>query len=148
MNLDLLPRNYRAVIKAANRLAISENWPLKIPGKFTVEATLGYINHLHKKAREGKLDEVASIKSYISAMEYGYLQNGIKWKVLNDIKVKFALRKLKRDKTIPQTLPKQDYEFTFTDLETLCSRLDPSKLEGVIVGALATTLFWALGRIY
>jgi hypothetical protein len=146
LNIHSLPKNYSEVVKAATRLAVDRNWHLEDSGEFTLEATLAYIEHMQNKARSGKV-KVATIKSYLSAIEYGHLHNGIKWKARTHHKVRFAIRQLKKDKKIPQQIPTQDYEFKFCDLEELCSRLDSSKREDVIVGALATCLFWALGRV-
>jgi hypothetical protein len=43
---------------------------------------------------------------------------------------------------------KQDYAVTLVDLELFCATLDPSKHSDLVAGALATTLFWALGRLH
>jgi hypothetical protein len=147
LNLNELSRNYRAVVKSAIKLATSRNWYLETTGEFPVNTTLAYLEHLHTKARQGKV-KVSSILSYMSALENAHLQSGIKWRARTDYQVKFKMKEIKKDRSIPQRFIQQDYEFTFKDLTLFCKSLDVSRLEDVVAGALASTLFWSMGRVY
>jgi hypothetical protein len=146
LSISKLSRNYRAVVMAAVKRAENMSWPLEASGEFTVSATLSYLEFLREKARNGLL-LVSTINSYMSALEAAHLLTNIKWKARKDFRVKFALKSIRKDKQIPQKVPLQNYEFTFKDLEMLCRGLDPSRHDDVITGALATCLFWAMGRV-
>jgi hypothetical protein len=147
LNFENISRNYKAVVKAAIKLADSRNWPLKDTGECTIEATIKYLDFLHEKAKAGRI-KVSSIKSYISALDAAHLNSNIKWKARSDFRVKFKIKRISKDKHIPQQFTKQNYEFTFEDLKELCEMLDPSIYEDIVIGALATCLFWSLGRVH
>jgi hypothetical protein len=92
---------------------------------------------------------VGSVMSYISALKAIHTGHGFDWKcVREDFRVLAALRNLSSNPENIQRRRKQDYAISLSDLERFCRTLDPSKHEDLVAAVLATTLFWALGRVH
>jgi hypothetical protein len=117
-------------------------------GEVTVKTLLILIQYYSDRISKSSLSS-GSVKSYLSALKSIHTGNGFDWKIIrDDFRVLAAMKRIDSSPENIQRRRKQDYAVTLVDLERFCATLDPSKHSDLVAGALATTLFWALGRLH
>jgi hypothetical protein len=146
---DLHDPRQATVVKDLARLQAEKG---AVPGDrgHVTESTLLLLLEFYqeKRIRTG-VPSMGSIKSYLSAIKAIHTSSGIDWRLVREsFLVLDKLKKMAASPEVENKVRRQDYAITLLDLERFCDSLDPDVHADLVAGALATLLFWALGRVH
>jgi len=147
MNLpfDKSDSRQRTVYLAVQRLALLHNVRAESDGSMSLQFLRTYIESEGIRVQNGTI-AYSTLESYVSALSAIHLDSFINW---SNIRKNPCVRRIlsRIEANTPQRITKQDYAVSHRELEKFCTSLNPKQYDYVLAAAIATTLFWSIGRV-
>jgi hypothetical protein len=148
LSVDVKDSRQSTLDKDLKRLSLAHGLRPGREGEVTKSTLMFLLRDYEKRLIAGTL-VYGSVVSYLSALKSMHAQNGIDWTpTRNDFSIVSRLKQVMKNPLIENRIRRQDYAITLLDLEKVCRGLNPNSHDDLLAGALATNLFWSLGRVH
>jgi hypothetical protein len=149
MNLAINANNPRQVTvrNAVSIISAREGILPENDGSMSYQMLHVYITNEGNRILDGNIT-TGTLAEYLSTLCAIHVDNGIDWKDIRyDFRIIRQVKLINRNPANPPHITKQDYSISHKQMIRFCSSLDTQNHNHVVAGAIATSLFWGLGRV-